>query len=294
MKCTPLSTKTAIRKGGGAFTLVEPPVVSKRQRCAFTLVELLVVIGIIAILIAILLPTLRGVRIAAKRTLCASRLRELTAACTMYLGEHKVYPAPAHIAVQDAVIPHFVPVSLLNDVGRYLRQPTIPDHVTLDRMPMMMLCPFRAEYELPSVHQAMPLPGGAVFLTGYQYTASLEGSHNPDGVVIHRNRVVDCRGKRRGVLWSDSLAWYSGTGLVILPPGLPGQWAYFHFNQGNVPFNGFGVNDTTALNGQHRAWSDGSVEWIDARMLKLDLARRDETATYKFGSGGTYFGYFWF
>src|SRR3712207_9345383 len=44
----------------------------------FTLVELLVVVGIIGLLVAVLLPALANVRAAARRTACASNLRQLT------------------------------------------------------------------------------------------------------------------------------------------------------------------------------------------------------------------------
>src|SRR4051812_16287237 len=53
-------------------------------RKAFTLVELLVVIGIIALLISIMLPVLSGVREKANRTKCLSNLRQLGMAAHQY------------------------------------------------------------------------------------------------------------------------------------------------------------------------------------------------------------------
>src|SRR5579862_9406268 len=58
---------------------------------AFTLVELLVVIGIIAVLVGILLPALNKARQAANATQCLSNLRQLATAATMFEVEHKGY-----------------------------------------------------------------------------------------------------------------------------------------------------------------------------------------------------------
>jgi prepilin-type N-terminal cleavage/methylation domain-containing protein len=73
------------------------PRVSSNVRCrpGFSLVELLVVIGMIAMLIAILLPSLRGARAQATRVACESNLRQLAMASVGYaLDNHDYLPFP--------------------------------------------------------------------------------------------------------------------------------------------------------------------------------------------------------
>jgi prepilin-type N-terminal cleavage/methylation domain-containing protein len=59
------------------------------QKPGFTLVELLVVIGIIALLIALLLPTLTSAREAANRVKCAGNLRAMGQFIYLFAKDHK-------------------------------------------------------------------------------------------------------------------------------------------------------------------------------------------------------------
>lgn len=74
----------------------------RQHRTGFTLVELLVVIGIIALLIGILLPSLSKVQKAAARTACGAQLREMGNIFQMYLNDSKgklpgINPLPAFL-----------------------------------------------------------------------------------------------------------------------------------------------------------------------------------------------------
>jgi len=61
---------------------------------AFTLVELLIVVAIIAILLAVLVPTLNKVRESTRRVVCASNLRQIGLLLEYYCADHKgAYPS---------------------------------------------------------------------------------------------------------------------------------------------------------------------------------------------------------
>lgn len=107
-------------------------------RWAFTLVELLVVIGIISLLVGILLPTLSGARRQAALVQCMSNLRQLAAGTLMHAQDRK----------------GFMPLA-----GR-IRAPLVTTTSDPDRVPKGLSDPTRSRY----TYARAPSAGNAYFL----------------------------------------------------------------------------------------------------------------------------------
>lgn len=237
----------------------------------FTLVELLVVIGVIAVLIGILVPVLGGAREQAKRTVCANQMRQLTTACVIYLGQHKRYPALPPLPAGGGVYPSGLDVELVNAIGEVLRLPPVTNAMSVDDLPQIFVPPQRHEVDLLKGSDASF--GRPIWNAGFSYHGSSGATPNT-GKILLPNRTPDVRGKRRGVLWSDHCL-YVDTGSSL------SGYGYFHFKGSHSVELPLGtIKDATSLRGIHRGWSDGAVEWVNAVDLHVAPATVAQKASY--------------
>src|SRR5688572_29034932 len=165
----------------------------------FTLVELLVVIAIVAILIALTLPTIIGARRAAQDVVCASRLRQLSAATTIFLGHHKHYPDGRIMPALGGPLPLAQTTDLLNSIGASLKWPQISGAERVDDLPLSAVCHARREFEVlkdpyPAVAFGLPF-----WLTGYAYYGGAMDARDAAGsstaIALPPLRVSDRRGR---------------------------------------------------------------------------------------------------
>ena len=101
----------------------------RREPVAFTLIEMLVVIGIILVLGSILLPALFKAKEWGKAARCASNLRQLQIATMNYVSDNGGYPAASSYASQDAQGQWWHTrgwISWTNSTGPFPSQPSGP------------------------------------------------------------------------------------------------------------------------------------------------------------------------
>jgi len=174
----------------------------KRRSRGFTLVELLVVIGVIAVLIGLLLPSLSKARKSSERTRCLSNLHQIAVAYQLYLQENKqrvmrINPIPT----EPSLLPFKAP-SLVEVLNPYLgNTPTPP--LTPTGVPVgngVFQCPSDQLSAKDSAASALTLPPN-VNVTTYFDT---EGTSYEYNFYCNASSVDPDTGVNR--VWNQALA----------------------------------------------------------------------------------------
>jgi prepilin-type N-terminal cleavage/methylation domain-containing protein len=230
-------------------------------RDAFTLVELLVVIGIIALLIAILLPALSKARAMAKRTACASQVRQLMTATLTYAIEH-----------------HGVLPDLHNSGGTYPAATSyatpVPFYFAAGARDMMVAaykvpratfyCPANPSRDVDANWNYTTFAPAIASVWGYAYYGGTPAYYNVTSTVgtpIVLNQQVASKNPptfitRLGqksmfdVVWSDVTVSRDG----VLNPNAASNHVYGQQLPGGILPPGRG--------GWNNAYKDGHVEWV--------------------------------
>ena len=137
----------------------------RRNRQAFTLVELLVVIGIISVLVAMLLPALNRAREQAKVVQCASNLHQLYTAMQIYTTTYNGYVLPARTFTGSSKNNYWCGINVLGPLFgmKQIGNSSAAQQDMLNRLARMLDCPSVSRTKDPA----------SVFTVDYTYNSNL-------------------------------------------------------------------------------------------------------------------------
>jgi len=279
---------------------------------AFSLVELLVVIGVVAILLALLLPAVQAARGAARRTACQNQLRQIALAAHSHVDARGRLPAgtdPDTSATPYrgwlvALLPFLEETATANLVAAEYRVSQDPfdmaTHPTFSKPIALFACPEDAR---ASIAQPVPRYRMIAGLSSYLGSSGRDSTVR-DGVLYagSATRLADVidgvsrtllAGERPPSKKFDLGWWYAGMGVGVGDGALDhtvgtastDRSPYGLCNAATYPFQPGSLTDECSANhfwslhpggGGHFAFLDGAVRFFsyDAAAVLVDLSTR--------------------
>lgn len=249
----------------------------KQSRKAFTLVELLVVIGIITVLISMLLPVLRKVREQTVKVQCSSNLKQLALMFSIYAAENKGR-FPLNDANNSWELGQSFVIPL---IGPNIQKPTYL------KSPKAFFCPGFDQDTFPSYPASFPNAANRYFfdyamLIGHCFAPANRSSPVPKQQPT-QNVYYDRNGQPIYIDGRVSLGETRDVDLTKLParplpilsdilirhpnPGAPSpnnSWWTVH-----PYYTEFTQTKLASNQGINIAYSDGHVEWVLASECKM-------------------------
>ena len=236
-----------------------------RARRAFTLVELLVVIGIVAVLVAVILAATARARRTAVRVACAATLRQYAAAQQMYLNEYRDWYVPVKWGFNTTPDPPWPPPP----AG--LPAPTIP-HASWPRN-----VGFRRALGLKTINQSR-VPYGLVCRSavlsidganksGYEPARSY--GYNSTGLKWHDGPTIYYTGFKRKQVRRPALKlmFVDATSAAVSGGGSEKYETLGEVYGPPTPTSQTGITAYRHERGANVAFFDGHVEWLHKKQI---------------------------